>query len=43
MWVETVTEGGRKFMAVWRKEEVDTARHCQEATRPGKLSSHTEA
>ena len=25
VWVETVTEGGRKFMAAWRKEEVDAA------------------
>ena len=23
VWVDTVTEGGRKFMAAWRKEEVD--------------------
>ena len=23
VWVETVTEGGRRFMAAWRKEEVD--------------------
>ena len=33
-------------MAAWRKEEVDAARHRQEkreATRLGKLSSHTEA
>ena len=21
VWVETVTEGGRRFMAAWRKEE----------------------
>ena len=27
VWVETVTEGGQKFMAAWRKEEVDAARH----------------
>ena len=25
MWVETVAEGGRRFMAAWRKEEVDAA------------------
>ena len=46
MWVETVTEGGRRFMVAWRKEEVDAARHRQErreATRLGKLLSHTEA
>ena len=39
VWVETVTEGGRRFMAAWRKE-VDAARHRQEkreATRLGKL------
>ena len=46
VWVETVTEGGRRFMAAWRKEEVDTARHRQEkreATTLGNLLSHTEA
>ena len=46
MWVEVVTAGGRRFMAAWRKEEVDAAKHRQEkreATRLGKLSSHTEA
>ena len=41
VWVETVAEGGRRFMAAWRKEEeVDAARHRQEkreATRLGKL------
>ena len=39
-WVETVTEGRRRFMAAWRKEEVDAARHRQEkreATRLGNL------
>ena len=44
VWVETVTEGGRRFMAAWRKEEVDAARHRQEkreTTRLGKLLSHT--
>ena len=30
VWVETVTEGGRRFMAAWRKEEVDAARHRQD-------------
>ena len=46
VWVETVTEGGRRFMAAWEKEEVDAARHRQEkrdATRLGKLLLHTEA
>ena len=46
VWVEAVTEGGRRFMAAWREEEEHAAIHCQEkreATRPGKLHSHTEA
>ena len=46
VWVEAVTEGGRRFMAAWRQEEEDAARHRQEkkkATRLGKLQSHTEA
>ena len=46
VWVEAVTEGGRRFMAAWREEEVDAARPRQEtreATRLGKLLSHTEA
>ena len=30
MWVETVTEGGPRFMAAWRKEEVDAARLGEE-------------
>ena len=44
VWVDTVTEGGRRFMAAWRKEEVGAARHRQEkrdATRLGKLLSQT--
>ena len=46
VWVEAVTEGGRRFMAALREEEGDAARHRQEkreATRLGKLLSHTEA
>ena len=46
VWVDTVTESGRRFMAAWRQEEVDAAGHCEEkreATRLGKLLSHTEA
>ena len=46
VWVEAVTEGGRRFMAAWRQEEEDAARHRQEkreATRLGKLQSHTVA
>ena len=45
VWVKAVTEGGRRFMAACREEE-DAARHRQEkreATRVGKLQSHTEA
>ena len=30
VWVEAVTEGGPRFMAAWRKEEVDSARYRQE-------------
>ena len=46
VWVEVVTEGGRRFMVAWREEEGDAARHRhqkREATRLGKLLSHTEA
>ena len=45
VWVETVTEGGRRFMAARREEEVNAARHRQEkreATRPGKLKEKSE-
>ena len=44
VWVETVAKGGRRFMAAWRKEEVDAARHREEkreAAILGKLLSHT--
>ena len=27
VWVGMVTEGGWRFMAAWRKEEIDAARH----------------
>ena len=46
VWIEAVTEGGRGFMAAWREEDEDAVRHRQEkreATRLGKLLSHTEA
>ena len=33
VWVETVTEGGRKFMAAWSKEEVDAARSLRSDTQ----------
>ena len=45
VWVETVTECGRRFMAAWRKDEIDPARHRQEnreTTKLKKLLSHTE-
>ena len=45
VWVEAVTEGGRRFMAAWREEEEDEATHRQEkreATRLGKFQSQTE-
>ena len=44
VWVETITERGRRFMAAWRIEEVDAARHRQEkreATRLGNLLPQT--
>ena len=44
VWVQTATEGGRRFMAAWRKEEVDAARHRQEkrqSTRLRNLLSQT--
>ena len=44
VWVETVTEGGRRFMAAWKKEEVDAARRRQEkieTTRLANLLSQT--
>ena len=44
VWVVTVTEGERRFMAAWGKEEVGAARHRQEkreATRLGNLLSQT--
>ena len=46
VWGEAVTKGGRRFMAAWRQEEEDAARHRQEkreATRLGKLQSYAEA
>ena len=30
VWGEKIIKGWRRFMAAWRKEEVDTARHGQE-------------
>ena len=40
MWVEAVTEGGRRFIAAWRNEEEDAVRHRQqkrEAIETGKV------
>ena len=40
VWVGTIREGRRRFMAARRKEEVDVARYRQEkreATKLGKL------
>ena len=45
VWVEAATEGGRRFLAAWRKAEEDAVRHRQEkreATRLGKFLSYTE-
>ena len=39
VWVETVTEGGRRFMAAWKKEEVDAARHRQEKREAMRLGN----
>ena len=48
VWLETVTEGTRRFMAAWREKYVDATRHRQEKKeaamyRLGKLLSHTKA
>ena len=37
--VEAVTGGGRRFMAAWRKDEVDTARYLQEKRETSRLGS----
>ena len=38
VWVDTAMEGGRRFMAAWRKEEVDAAKHRQErGNKTGKV------
>ena len=45
VWIWTVTEGGRRFMAARRGEEIDATRYRQEkseATGLGKLLSHTK-
>ena len=35
--VEAVTEGGRRFMAAWREEKEDAARHRQEKREATRL------
>ena len=45
VWVEAVTEGGRRFTAAWREEEADAAilrQEKREATKVENLQSHTE-
>ena len=37
VWVVMSTESGRRFMAAWRKEEVDAARHRQEKREETRL------
>ena len=39
VWVEAVTEGGRRFMAAWREKEEDAARHRQEKRKATRLGS----
>ena len=39
VWIEAVTEGGRRFMAAWREEEEDAARHRQEKREATRLES----
>ena len=46
VWVDTVTECGRRVMAAWRKEDEDVAKHREEEreqTTLGKLKSCTKA
>ena len=37
VWVEAVTEDGRRFMAAWREEEEVAARHRQEKREATRL------
>ena len=37
LWVETVTESGRRFMTAWREEDVDAATHRQEKREATRL------
>ena len=37
VWVEAVTEGGRRFTTAWRKEEKDAAKHRQEKREATRL------
>ena len=39
VWVEAVTEGGRRFMAAWREEEEDAAgQRRRESSETGKVA-----
>ena len=40
VWVKTVTAGGRRFMAAWRKDATRHRQEKREATRLGNLLSH---
>ena len=37
VWVDMVTEVGRRFMTAWRKEQVDAPRNREEKIKPGKV------
>ena len=41
VWVEAVTEGGRRFMATWREEDEDAARHRQGRQRDWESCNRT--
>ena len=42
VWVEAVTKGGRRFMAAWRQEEEDAARHRQEKREATRLEGFND-
>ena len=41
VWVDMVTEVGRRFMTAWRKEEVDAPRNREEKRKAGKIINRT--
>ena len=43
VWVDAVAEGGRRFMAAWREEEEDAARHRQEKREAARLGKNRVA